>query len=210
MSNYLKFTEIDGSVYVGDNSTNYPNAIIGTNNIPPKLVIPYSNDNKKVEYIGQYAFFNFSKIYEVDIKARLVAIHRFAFQGCTNLQSINIPSTCEFLGQSCFDGRMENTTIRANGPVSFYFEKYSALSVMLHATFYNYKIATFYIFDNLENVTCIGGNFGNFDKFTIFSPFSFQICGIQTTLIRQMKSCQQPIASPIIKISSMLIAIFIH
>ena len=62
MCDYLNFTEIDGSIYVGDNSINYPNAIIEGKTIPHTIIIPYSYNDQKVEYIGRYAFFNYSRI----------------------------------------------------------------------------------------------------------------------------------------------------
>ena len=192
MDELFNFCEINGALYIGDNSTNYANGIAPGKTLPNKIIIPYSHNNKIVEYIGQRAFLNCKEIYEVEIRARIKEIHNAAFMGCINLKYINIPSTCTFLGNSSFDGRIYDESQRGDGPVVFYIEKFSALSYLGHTCFSNYKVAIIYIFNNLENSTCVDPNFFGYEQLTLYSPLSFSLCGQQTTVINLFnKTCNK-------------------
>ena len=185
MTDYLSYQIIQNEDYVGDNFTE-KSGLKNTNNVPEKLVIPlFSPSNGLVLYIGYNAFKGCQQIREVYIEARLKAIHKNAFCGCQNLVSINIPSTVTFLGQSALDGRVDDLYSQAH--LVCYFDKNSKLNYINLAGISNYRRITLYVFDIID-VVCNGYFLGYNSKMslhTIYSPFSFNICNISTTLIPQ-------------------------
>ena len=62
------------------------------------VVIPKYIHNIPVREIGRSAFRKCYYLKTVDIKADITQINMHAFYECSNLTSINIPSTCVFLG----------------------------------------------------------------------------------------------------------------
>lgn len=57
---------------------------------------------ENINYIGEYSFMNFKSLKKVELNDGLVDIYNNAFNFCTSLQSIVIPSNVTSIGQSVF------------------------------------------------------------------------------------------------------------
>lgn len=57
---------------------------------------------ENINYVGEYSFMNFKSLKKVELNDGLVDIYNNAFNFCTSLQSIVIPSTVTSIGQSAF------------------------------------------------------------------------------------------------------------
>ena len=57
---------------------------------------------ENINYVGNYSFMNFKSLKKVELNDGLVNIYDNAFNSCTSLQSIVIPSTVTSIGQSAF------------------------------------------------------------------------------------------------------------
>ena len=57
---------------------------------------------ENINYVGNYSFMNFKSLKKVELNDGLVDIYNNAFNFCTSLQSIVIPSTVTSIGQSAF------------------------------------------------------------------------------------------------------------
>ena len=183
MADIFIYQQFNNILYLGTNSTNeIANGFKSGVEIPQKLEIPQYHEGKPIQAIGSYAFFQIHEIYEVIIQARVIEIHRAAFHGCTNLRSINIPSTCTFLGQSAIDGRVvPSETEKGYGPIVYHFEKGSSIKTISTASFCNYNIIIM-IINDVVNPSCQETSFlSGTEKWTIYSPYSFTICGKKTT-----------------------------
>ena len=187
----LIFTQLNNIWYIGTNSTNEEsNGFVEGATIPQKLIIPKYYNKNLIQAVGAYAFFQIREIYEVVIEAPVIEIHKAAFHGCTNLRSINIPATVTFLGQSAMDGRVVDTQEIGNGPMTYYFEKGSSITTIMLAAICNYKTIIVYIND-IVNPSCDSSSFlTGAEKWTVFSPYSYKLCGRQTTVINKQITSQ--------------------
>ena len=175
----LKCVHLADGWYVGDNVTGGTGFLPSVEK-PSKLVIPFHTQNgDQIEFIAKYAFFQNKEIEVVEIQAKLIAIHECAFFGCQNLRSINIPSTCTFLGQSVLDGRID--TSYSSSHLFCFIEKYSQLSYIKLAAISNFRMISLFVNDMI-NPIC-EGYFLEKSVAHIYSPYSFTICSIQTTKI---------------------------
>ena len=57
---------------------------------------------ENINYVGEYSFMNFKSLKKVELNDGLVDIYNNAFNFCTSLQSIVIPSNVTSIGQSVF------------------------------------------------------------------------------------------------------------
>jgi len=93
---------IESSVTISGNSLTVwgieHNAFEHNTNIT-KVTIPSS-----VEYIGYCAFNGCTELVTVDNKANITRIEDYVFSGCNKLENCNIPSGVEKIGQSAFEG----------------------------------------------------------------------------------------------------------
>ena len=89
------YKEEYGYWIVGDNETNAtPDPKTITN-----LKIPKTINGCDIEEIGAYSFLRCVNLKIVTINAMIKQINQGAFYECWNLTSINIPSSCTFLGR---------------------------------------------------------------------------------------------------------------
>ena len=75
------------------------------------IVIPATYNGKPVTGIASYAFENCSSIKSVTIPSSVTHIGLFAFSGCSNLTSITIPSSVTEIGYSAFENCSSLTSI---------------------------------------------------------------------------------------------------
>ena len=198
MQNIFVFTELENALYVGTNTSDPKNGLLTDITIPSKLIIPSYYDKKPVEYIGYSAFYQCLEIEEVEIRARVKAIHKTAFFGCQNLKYINIPSTCTFLGESAIDGRINQTF--GSGPMTYVFERFSTIQFIDNAALSNFRNIIIYIFD-LVDIQCVSYFLGGTYQTKIYSPYFFKFCGVQTTLLRP-RTCHQCFSLDRLRVSS--------
>ena len=190
MSEIFVFTNLVDGLYIGTNSSvKEMNGFIENAKIPPTLIIPYSHDNSPVDFIGRNAFCQCAEIFEVNIQARLKAIHFGAFFGCMNLRSINIPPTCTFLGQSSLDGRNETDNMIGHY-LTVYFEKNAQISLIGLAGISNYKTIVL-ITNDIIQPTCVQYFLYGASTKKIFSSFSFSLCGFRTLNFLSFRTCQK-------------------
>ena len=74
---------------------------VGENSL---AVVPNQIDGKPVLKIGEYAFSDNCFIKAITIEAKLVEICGFAFQFCDELETINLPDSLKYIGESAFEG----------------------------------------------------------------------------------------------------------
>ena len=74
--------------------------------------VTYNGVSYSVTDIGEYAFNGCSNLTSVDIPNSVVSIGRASFQSCTGLKSIEIPNSVESIGESSFYGCSGLTEIK--------------------------------------------------------------------------------------------------
>ena len=184
MSNIFVFTHQSDGLYIGTNLSNQKaNGFIdGIQNIPSHLVIPYSYNGEIVQHIGKFAFFMCQEIQNVEIQARLVCIHYYAFNGCQNLKSVNIPSTCTFIGIGAFDARIGSDPI-PYGPLVVDVEKFSVLSYIGNAGISNFKHIKMYFHSKVTPI-CSTYILGGASTTFLYAPLKFKFCDFETTILK--------------------------
>ena len=189
MTEGLIYKQFDDCFYVGTNTTSQGNAFPKSFSIPENITIPSHINGTAVKAIGQYSFYRCLEIRHVKIYAQIDVIFSCAFFGCSNLCSINIPSSCKIIDYCAIDGRNSQGTpsndddLFNNGP-SISFDPGSSLRSILHSGISNVQILRIYIYDKIypTNSTYF---FGAVKDVKIYSPFYFKFCGYQTTLLEQ-------------------------
>ena len=68
-----------------------------------------------ISYIGNYAFYNFDNITEVDLGESLHSLGEYVFYGCDGLTKVRLPDTFRRFGPSCFRGCKNLTEVYCMG-----------------------------------------------------------------------------------------------
>ena len=79
------------------------------------ISIPEYIDNKKVTSIGMSAFLNNTRLRKVNLPQFLKYIKAYAFQGCTNITSIDIPSSVTYIGKCAFKDNIRLYNVNFQG-----------------------------------------------------------------------------------------------
>ena len=107
----------------------YPNAVHIGSTIE-EVVIPERIDGYRVLEIGGRAFRRCLYLKTVTIQARITQINMYAFYECANLTNINIPSSCEYIGNCAISCIYNDTT--ANGTLAVKFEPNATIKYVGH------------------------------------------------------------------------------
>lgn len=127
-SNSIVYTNCSSYLLVGLNvSSKNQNAVASGKKLSEEIVIPYSVDNIPVKVIGIRAFAHCLDIKSVLIEAKITAIHERAFSNTYNLESINIPNTCVFIGKYGIDPYNGSCEGPGQGTLTIRFEQGSKL-----------------------------------------------------------------------------------
>ena len=84
---------------VNDNSTVTITEYTGNGG---NVTIPNKIDGKSVTEIGKYAFYGCTDLTSVNIPNTVISIGNNVFYGCTNLTTINIPNSVQSIGEDAF------------------------------------------------------------------------------------------------------------
>lgn len=141
----LTSVTLDGDTLV---KKNY-NTNLSFSTIFGKQVICYELRDD-VTNIGNYVFYDCSKLKSINMPKNLYNIGRFAFYGCSSLASITIPSNVTSIGSNAFGGceNLTSVTLHGNAIVSKNNSSTSSLSTIFGEQVTNYELG--------DNITVIG------------------------------------------------------
>ena len=184
MTENLQYSKLNDKYCVGTNN-GVANGFIPGSQIPEIVEIPSHHQGIPVIAIGDSAFFQCTQIREVKIYAQIELIYPYAFMGCINLKSINIPASCKILGEAALDGRKSNgediSGNEYNQMITIIFEAGSSLQFLNHSSISNTRKMRVYLYDKI-NPICKSYIFGYVNDLKIYAPYSFRFCGVRTTL----------------------------
>ena len=181
MSNFIDkliFNCDDNECFVGSKNDEDSWAATGItdNSYQGSAVIPKYYQGKPITYIGYFAFYGCSYITEVSIEARVKAMYKYAFGHMPSLWSINIPSSCTFLGsQSIYSYNNSNAQDRnAIGTLVISFEINSKLETIDANAFGRKERIILIMCERIRSLKNVNSLFySNTKYFEIYPPFSF-------------------------------------
>ena len=145
-----------------------------------RVVIPQIVHGKKVQGVGQLAFFQNLHITEVVIYARILFIRDKAFCRMLNLVSINIPNTCQTFGLYVLDQYDFLTRTISIGTLNVYFEPKSQAQTLNIRTFAWKERVNIYICEKISPQFIGDSHFYQIKTLNIYSPESFTLYNYQT------------------------------
>ena len=127
-----------------------------------ELVIPNHIDGKPVTSIGFRAFQNCTGLTSITIPSSVTSIGRYAFSGCTGLTSIIIPSSVTSIGDYAFYGCTGLTSITIPGSVDMigdcaFYDCTGLTSITILGSVDRIGDSAFYGCEGLKNVTISEG-----------------------------------------------------
>ena len=170
-----KLSDSNDFYLIGTNETTGPNAI--SHDYQGKLVIPNKYLKLPIKEIGQFAFYSCKWITEVEINADIIIFHKFAFDRCSSLQRINIPSSTEYLGLYAITFTTE-TLGQMSGSAEIIFEPHSKRIVA--ETFVKKQIINIYLCDIINPDIC-EYNWHTYSTVNVYSPYEdLSFCDLKT------------------------------
>ena len=137
-SNNTAYKSIDGNLYSKDGTTliQYANGKKDTSFSIPNSVISIVNsafyqakalkivtveENSKLTYIGDRAFWVCSSLTSITIPNSVTSIGNYAFEGCSSLTSIEIPNSVTSIGYDAFSScdSLESVTFEENSKLTY-------------------------------------------------------------------------------------------
>ena len=187
--NQLHFKTFRSFAIVGTNTTSRSNGIIDPN-YHGIVVIPKTFNELPILEIGTYAFSDCIFITHVIIEANLISINNFAFERTTNLTSINIPRSVEYIGNCAFSSYnlLNHTTnekvYNSLGTLVVSFESNSNLQKISNTPFGRKEHVILKFKNKLSpSFSCSQGWYYSTGSFTILSEEEFTSCNIEATVI---------------------------
>ena len=162
---------------VGTNQSTGPNAISA--DFSGKVVIPKTYSNLPIREIGNHAFFGCSKITEVEILADIIIFHEYAFDRCSSLKRINIPSSTEYLNIYAITFTT-NQLGQSSGTAEIIFEPKSKIKRIVSETFVKRENINIYLCDIINPSIC-ENNWFIYSTVNVYSPYpDMSFCNIIT------------------------------
>ena len=189
----LKFNCDENDCFIGSKTD--PGTIGATGitdiNVKGRVVIPKTCNGKEISNIGYYAFYGCSYITEVKLEARVKALYKYAFGHMPSLWSINVPSSCTFLGTcSIYCYNNSNTkTPTAVDTIIIYFELGSKLETIENYAFGRKELVILIMCERIRSlkkvnpIICAMQFTGSIE---IYSPYSFSLGNVNSTVKRSM------------------------
>ena len=170
---------INGRICVGKDVREEQNAIFNKNEIKEDLVIPTFVGSRKINYIGEWAFRSCVNIKRVNIEARIDTIKYCAFEYCTSLVSINIPSSVKIIENDAIRGTRKDNAYGTPGILNVTFDKGSKIKSIGSQSLRGKQDINIFFCDHKEikKVMCTDNLFLELDNPHIYSQYSF--CGIK-------------------------------
>ena len=162
------------------------------------IIIPEKIKNKDVTKINIAAFRSLSTIRVVQIYAKITIIATRAFDQCSGLERINIPSTVKIIGGNalCLSTSIgTDKTDISEGTVHIYFELGSQLEEIGAGGISFKKTIIITYCGNNTNIECGSAFFCASNKI-IYNPYSLKFCNISSSEIEEQEICPSPPPPP--------------
>ena len=180
----IKYTNKGNNYIVGVPNKSSCNAVDSTSSISGLLVIPRKHNGKEITEIAPHAFIDCNLITEVQIYARIRIIGRAAFDHCSSLNKINIPSSVEILSTySIICNDIINGNETPEGILEVIFEAGSHLKQISDQAIGYRDYVKIYICDKFDDslIQFTSPAFSH-GSISVYSPFEgTTFCGFQTT-----------------------------
>ena len=222
MSNFvdkLIFNYKNDECYIGcTNDTKITPSGITDPDFKGSVVIPKYHNGKPISYIGYWAFYGCYYITEVKIEARVKAIYKYAFGHLPNLWHINVPSSCTFLGsQSIYSFNNSNMDYpNAAGILIISFDPGSQLETIDNNAFGRKERIVLIMCERIRSLKSVHKDFYykiSVTYFEIYSPYSFSVGGIATTIKKSLfchhRTCNNMKRSRSFNISFLLVSVLL-
>ena len=184
ISESIKYCLIDNILVVGTNSSEdalEPKAVSSYSAISGHIAIPSRVsyfEGFTVQEIGCSAFSRCFLIVSVSLPPTVTKLFFRSFVDCYSLESINIPSSVEFIGTGAISSyNISNPDNRiSHGLLTVFFDPKSKIQNIGASNFGYKEIVHIYIWES-ASISCGPQVFLNSNEVRVFSPKIFSFCG---------------------------------
>ena len=180
LTNFVLNSLEDGTFRVGTNRDEFHNGILDASLVTENFEIPSEIEGKIITQLGNFSLSNLP-FKRVQLPNTIEIIRDNAISYCTNLEYINIPYTCKYIGYRSIHCYVAETDQSSKGRLVVYFDPNSQIQYLERYSICRKQyIDVFYWGRNSPSYNTDPFYKSKSDKITIHSPYLDKFAGEMT------------------------------